>query len=301
MNPLLLQFAIKGASSAFDYFRNNSSKKEREIYDALLDAVKDGRISDLVDDGVIDDVEDAFSAARAEAGDVTKDIHDRLDRRRAAFAAAAPDRKSRREALKHDARKQLKRSKSSNTAGKVVGGALGAAAVAAAGWAVWEFYLADKLAEDKPGTTTRSSATTKSGATTTTTRTATSTEEAPKSGTTRLVYSTNTEDAAGEHNDLRPRADMTGSAGPLGEDPAVRDEELLASIDEQLTTLDTLEDDQRQATAPRHGKAAGNTTGSDVLKDTGSGRRSDKVSDADTTIGASGRHELRKDDDERNR
>ena len=34
----------------------------------------------------------------------------------------------------------------------------------------------------------------------------------------------------------------------LGEEPAERDEQLLSSIDEQLTTLDTLDDDQRDAT-----------------------------------------------------
>ena len=40
--------------------------------------------------------------------------------------------------------------------------------------------------------------------------------------------------------------------GPLSEDPAERDEELLASIDEQLSSLDTLADDQREGTQPRN-------------------------------------------------
>ena len=57
---------------------------------------------------------------------------------------------------------------------------------------------------------------------------------ASSTGTATLVYSTTTEDDRG--------------AGPLGEEPAVRDEELLSSIDEQLSTLDTLDDDQRDAT-----------------------------------------------------
>ena len=40
--------------------------------------------------------------------------------------------------------------------------------------------------------------------------------------------------------------------GPLSEDPAERDEELLASIDEQLSSLDALADDQRESTQPRN-------------------------------------------------
>lgn len=294
MNTTLLKLAFTGANGAYNYLRNTKNKKEGEIYEALLDAVRNGRFEDFADDANIDDLEDLLSSARAEAGDVTRDIHDRLDRRRAAFAAAAPDREARRKALQHDARAQLKKNKKKGgTAGKVVGGVLATAGLAYAGWKVWKFYLADKLAENKSGNKTYTPAPTRT--------------ETDKAGTSTLVYSTRTEDATvtnDPENTMRPVADIPGSAGPLGEEPAQRDEELLASIDEQLTTLDTLEDDQREATAPRHGGVRGGAhggadTSSDVLKDTGSGRRSDKVSDADTTVGASGRHELRKDEDER--
>ena len=135
------------------------------------------------------------------------------------------------------------------------------------------------------------------------TRPAPTRTETDEKGNSTLVYSTTTETAGtasgaratnDPDNDMRPKADMHGSAGPLGEEPAERDEELLTSIDEQLTTLDTLEDSQREVTEPRHTRSE---VKSDVLRDTGSGNRSDKTSDADTTIGASGRHALRKDDD----
>ena len=117
---------------------------------------------------------------------------------------------------------------------------LGIAGAAAAGWAVWEYWLKDKLSGDSSTTTKRTTA-------------APTRTETNSRGTSTLVYSTRTEDAKGTsvRSELRPDADMRG-AGPLGEEPAERDEELLASIDEQLTTLDALDDDQREATAPHH-------------------------------------------------
>lgn len=286
MNPMM-KLALKGATGAYAYYRNSNRKRDNDIYESLVENLRKGNLNDLHKDANLDDLEDLIGTARAEAGDITRDLHDSLDRRRAAFAAAAPDREARRKALKHDA-KALKKENSSGGAGKAVGAVLGLAGAAAAGWAVWEYWLSDKLAEKK-------------------TETATKTEAKPATtGSSKLVYSTRTEDAntgataaAGatitndSSNDTRPKADLGGSAGPLGEEPAVRDEALLSSIDEQLTTLDALDNDQREATSSR-------VESSDVLRDTGSGSRSDKVSDADTTIGASGRHELRKDAGEKN-
>ncbi|OFT84002.1 hypothetical protein [Corynebacterium sp. HMSC29G08] len=233
MNSTLLRLAVRGATDAYNYLRNSADKREREVYDALLEAVKNGRIGEVTEKANIDQLETLFSNARAEAGDVTRDIHDRLDRRRAAFAAAAPDRKARREALGGAAvGKKGKPAKKKSKAGKVVGGLLGTAGLAAAGWALWEFVLAEKLDQQAAG---------KPAYTPEPTRTETGT-----AGTATLVYSTRTEDDYGK-DDYGKHA-----AGPLGEDPAERDEELLASIDEQLTTLDALDDDQREATAPRH-------------------------------------------------
>lgn len=234
MNSTLLRLAVRGATDAYNYLRNSADKREREVYDALLEAVKNGRIGEVAEKANIDQIEELFTNARAEAADVTRDIHDRLDRRRAAFAAAAPDRKARREALMSAAAEKVgkKPAKKKGKAGKVVGGLLGAAGLAAAGWALWEFVLAEKLDRQAAG---------KHAYTPEPTRTETGT-----AGTATLVYSTRTEDDY-EKDDYGKHA-----AGPLGEEPAVRDEELLSSIDEQLTTLDALDDDQREATAPRH-------------------------------------------------
>lgn len=253
MNLNTLRMALAGAGTTLGYLRNSRGKKKREVYDTLLEAVREGRIEDLADETNLDDLEGLFSTARLEAGDVTRDIHDRLDRRRAAFAAAAPDRKARRDALSflEDDRKKGKKSKGSN-AGKVIGTLLGLAGAAAAGWAAWEYWLKDKLAaggnEPSAKTTTKTYAPAP-------TRT-----ETDGRGTSTLVYSTRTADAqAGTADAQAGTAGTTGTAGtagPLGEEPAERDEELLASIDEQLTTLDTLDDDQREGTTPRHGEQA---------------------------------------------
>lgn len=285
MNRIMLRLAMGAATGAYNMYRNSDSKQQRKTYDALLGALKDGNLNDLADELGIDDLEELHDAARANAGELTRDAHDRLDRRRAAFAAAAPDRKARREALKHAAKQQEKEN-SGGGVGKAIGITLGVIGTAVGAWAAWEYWLSDKVngGSDKQAAKT--------------TRPAPTRTETDEKGNATLVYSTTTETAGASgarvtndpDNDMRPKADMRGSAGPLGEEPAERDEELLTSIDEQLTTLDTLEDSQREVTEPRHAK-------SDVLGDTGSGNRSDKTSDADTTIGASGRHELRKDDD----
>lgn len=259
MNPTLLRLAASAAGSTLSSMKKGNDKREREIYQALLQAVEDDNLDDVTKEADIDGLEDIFDTARAEAGDVTRDIHARLDRRRAAFAAAAPDRKARRAALEHDAkwRKKNEKNKKASNAGKILGGVLGVAAVGAAAWAAWEYWLSDKL-QDKSGTN-KTTKTTE----TTTYRKATPRTETDSRGRSTLVYSTRTEDAAATttntstvqndpHNELRPDADMRG-AGPLGEAPAERDEDLLASIDEQLTTLDTLDDEQREVTEPRHG------------------------------------------------
>ncbi|QYH18981.1 hypothetical protein JKI95_06590 [Corynebacterium aquatimens] len=306
MNRLAIALALKGANSAFNWYRDQDRKHQGDVYDALLSAVKDGKIQDLGKGASIDDIEEFFDKARAEAGELTRDAHERLDRRRAAFAAAAPDRKARQAALKAQAKAYEKESK--NGAGKFIGTALGVAGAAAAAWAVWEYWLSDIVEEKTSGSKSGSASSSGSSKKVTVTKPAPSRTETDAAGKSTLVYSTRSEDGAAgtgaagtahttrladdPNNEMRPKV-----AGPLGEEPAERDEALLTSIDDQLSTLDTLEDDQRQATAPRHDDSAR----SGVLGDTGSGSRSDKVSDADTTIGASGRHELRKDQDGKNR
>ncbi|EEI16420.1 hypothetical protein [Corynebacterium lipophiloflavum] len=215
MNPFTIRLAFKGARSAMNYYRKLDDEKKRDIYDSVVDAVKKDKIDDKLDG--------LYNVARREAGALTRDSHDRLDRHRAQFAAAAPERAERRLALKQEAKDAKKKSKGS--AGSVIATVLGVGAATAAGWAAWEFFLKDKFTggETKNVTYTRVEPR----------------EETSPSGETTLVYSSRTED---------DREKTAGSAGPLGEEPAERDEQLLSSIDEQLTTLDTLDDDERDAT-----------------------------------------------------
>lgn len=302
MKSTMLRLALTGATGAYNYYRNMDNRKQREMYDALLDALREGKLGEVSEELGIDDLEDLYGRARAHAGELTRDAHDRLDRRRAAFAAAAPDRKTRREALKHEAQ-QLKKSgiagvtskkgtkaKKKGRAGKTFGTILGAAAAATAAWAAWEFWLSDKLGATSTSTT-RSTAKTET--------------QTDKGGNATLVYSTDS--AAGStiathstDNDLRPQADMRGAAGPLGEDPAERDEELLSSIDSQLSTLDTLDDNQREVTEPRHTTSGNATSGHNSEHHHDRIHDGERRSDADSTVGdatePSGRHALREDD-----
>lgn len=253
MNPMI-KLALKGATGAYASYRNSNRKRESDIYDSLLDNLRKGNLDNLHKDANLDDLEDVIDSARLEAGEITRDLHDSLDRRRAAFAAAAPDREARRQALKQDA-KARKKKNSSGGAGKAIGIVLGLAGTAFGAWAAWEYWLSDKLAEKDQQTPAKKTTTVK-------------TETAKPAGSSKLVYSTTTEDA---NNEMRPKADLGGSAGPLGEEPAVRDEELLSSIDEQLTTLDALDDDQREATQPHHSSTS-STSGRHELREDNEGK-----------------------------
>lgn len=212
MNLTTLTLAARGLNGAWNYFREKDDQQQRNTYDALIHALKHNDADKLP--------ADTYSAARKHAGAITRASHERLDRRRAAFAAAAPDRKARQLASK----KRLK--KNSDTSGSGIGtiaGVIGGVgALAAGGWALWEFYLRDKLAEDAAAAGAASS----SGA---------EGAEAPATP----APTAGSAGAAGS---------AVSSAGPLSEEPAERDEALLSSLEEQLSTLDTLADDQRKAT-----------------------------------------------------
>lgn len=155
-----------------------------------------------------------FDKARLQAGELTRSAHDRLDARREQFRQAQLDKEA-----KKAAEKREKKAKKKGGAGRAVG-VLGL--LAAIAGAVWYFVFRDdspagqKPAPRKPASTTSVKVTTS------------------KTGGSTIVTG-----AAQTH-------------GPLSEDPAERDEELLSSIDEQLSTLDTLADEQREGTEPRH-------------------------------------------------
>lgn len=232
MNLTSARLALRGANAAYTYFRKLDDEKQRDIYNAVVDSVKNSS-TDPDDAPDLDELRELYGAARAEAGAVTRNAHDRLDRRRASFDAAAPARKARRQALLDDAktapsRIKAKKKEERKAAARRAATALGVVgAIAALGgvaYAVYEFAV-KKPSDTEPASPTSTGAT----------------------GHATLVYSTTSEDAhapAEQHSS----AEQHGSAGPLGEEPAERDEELLSSLDEQLSTLDTrdaLEDEQR--------------------------------------------------------
>lgn len=99
-----------------------------------------------------------------------------MDRRRAAFAEAAPSRKERQELLRAHA-KDAKKKKGGF--GKVVKTTLGTAALAGGAWAAWEFFLKDKLSGDNTAKTSHPAPT----------RT-----ETDRRGNSTIVYSSRTED-----------------------------------------------------------------------------------------------------------
>lgn len=178
MNLKTIGLVATGANQAWKYLRDQNDKRERDIYQSLLDNLKDGKLDDIHEKFDADQLQELYGTARAQAGEITRDAHDRLDRRRAAFAEAAPSRKERQELLRAHAKDAKKKKKGGF--GKVVKTTLGTAALAGGAWAAWEFFLKDKLAgEDKPAKTSHPAPT----------RT-----ETDRRGNSTLVYSTRTED-----------------------------------------------------------------------------------------------------------
>lgn len=193
MNPAMIPLVLKGANSAYKYFRSQNDERERDLYASLLDGLKDNNLDDLHDKLDLDELEELYGTARAHAGDVTRSLHDNLDRRRAAFLAALPEL----EDVEED---------KGSTFGTIVKWTLGLGAVAAGGWALWNYWLEDKLNSEDEGKKDVP------------TRTTTDTR-----GNSTIVYSSRRE------NDREDAGNDLGAEG--------------------LTTLDTLDDDQRKATS----------------------------------------------------
>lgn len=240
MKPATVLALAKGANETYKYFRKNDQKQQREIYSSLLENLKsDGSLDDLHDNLEPEELERLFGAARANAGDITRDMHDRLDRRRANFAATAPARKKYREELLKEA--DAKKKEGSSTIGNIFKWTLGLGAVAGGAWALWEFLLKDKL--DGDDTTTYKPAPTR--------------EEKAANGSSTLVYSTRTEDAreAAAREAGRTDGIEDGGVHPAdnggGKHELIDDTTATGTTDlgrEGLSTLDTLDDDQRKAT-----------------------------------------------------
>ena len=145
MNLKTIGLVATGANQALKYLRQQSDKRERDIYQSLLDNLKDGDLDNLHEKLNTSELEELYGSARAHAGDITRDAHDRLDRRRAAFAEAAPSRKERQELLRAHAKDAKKKKKGGF--GKVVKTTLGTAALAGGAWAAWEFLSLIHISE----------------------------------------------------------------------------------------------------------------------------------------------------------
>lgn len=207
MNLKTIGMAYAIANQGVKYLRDQNDKRERDIYQSLIDTLKDGNLSDLTDTFDRDQLQELYGAARAEAGEITRQAHDRLDRRRAAFDADAPLRAAQLAFLKDHAKEKKDEGRSVlGTIGSVVKWSTLSAVAAGGAWAAWEFFLKDKIAElrdDSPADLDlvsvaengagAGSAGTGSGA----------------PGTSTLVYSTTTED----ERETRSADDSEDSAG----------------------------------------------------------------------------------------
>ena len=229
MNLRNLTVAYKVANHFFGRYRELNAEQKRNVYEAV-------RVLANPEASGSDDTR--YSAARREAGPLTRAAHDRLDRQRALFDATQLDKQARQLAEKQakqveKVKKAQKKKKSTSGIGAGVGILSLLAAIAGA---VWYFLFR----EDTTGTPASRSATARPAHSTTKTAT-TSTATGSQTGSGKI--------GTGKIG-TGDRIVDGGDHGPLSEEPAQRDEKLLNSIDEQLSTLDTLDDDQRNVTKP---------------------------------------------------
>lgn len=204
MNLRTIGMAYALANQGLKYFRDQNDKRERDIYQSLIDTLKDGDLSDLTDKFDRDQLQELYGAARAEAGEITRQAHERLDRRRAAFDADAPLRAAQLAFLKDHAKEKKDEGRSVlGTIGSVIKWSTLSAVAAGSAWAAWEFFLKEKIAElrdDSPAdldlVSVAEGGAGRAGG-------------AGGAGTSTLVYSTTTED----DREARSADDSDDSAG----------------------------------------------------------------------------------------
>ena len=76
MNLRTIGMAYALANQGLKYFRDQNDKRERDIYQSLIDTLKDGDLSDLTDKFDRDQLQELYGAARAEAGEITRKAHE---------------------------------------------------------------------------------------------------------------------------------------------------------------------------------------------------------------------------------
>jgi len=203
MNPATLKMALNTAIAIRERVKDYREEKAREAYDLLSDAASNVDVDDLKkrSSALLDD-------SRKEAGNVTQAARARLEK-------ALDEFDSRRGEVEKKTGKQLKKARRNLPAKRRKAAkrrkGLGIAGVLAllASLAAAAYYWFVQRPKQEPGTTPpRVQDFTGSP------------DETVEKTESTLVYSTTTP--------------TDGAAGPLAEDPAERDEELLGNLDEQL-------------------------------------------------------------------
>ncbi|MHA2787589.1 hypothetical protein ACXZ66_00340 [Corynebacterium sp. S7] len=207
MNLALIRQGYSVARDVLDTVNDYRQQKQREAFDALQEAADSFDADELRERG-----QDLYDESRREAGKLTQAAHRRLDQTRALLADRAQDASKQVEAratlvadkVTGKEAKRAKRRKNTRRALSTLGIVALLSAIAAA---VYYFFCAseDKKKEERT--------------------TPPRVEEHSTEKDSKLVYSTTTDKSAEK------------SAGPLGEEPAERDDELLNSLEEQLETL----------------------------------------------------------------
>lgn len=213
MNIRNARLAYKLASHFYGRYRDLNNEQKRNVYEAL-------RVLASPESSGADG--EPFDTARLQAGEVTRSAHDRLDARRAQFRAAQVEK-----ATAKQLEKEAKKEKNKKNAARIGASAGILTVLAAIAGAVYYFFFRDEA----PAANTTKTAK----------QPAKPAQQKKESNTVTVIRPT----SSGQET-------TAPSHGPLSEEPAERDEQLLSSIDEQLSTLDTLDDEQRQATKPRH-------------------------------------------------
>ena len=211
MNLRNLRIAAAVGGTLLNRYRELNKEQKRDVYEAVRAMARGNNENS-------EENTSKFDAARLQAGDITRAAHARLDRRRALFEAEQLDKKQKKE-LDKALKKRQKQDKKKRKNGIFAGVSILALLAAVAGGVYYFIFGADSPAPAKKAPAKKAP-----------------TKPAPKPTVQRTQP---------------PTAAATTDHGPLSEEPAERDEELLSSIDEQLSTLDTLDDDQREGTDPR--------------------------------------------------
>lgn len=207
MNLRKIRIASAVAGTLFNRYRDLNSEQKRDVYEAV-------RLMARANNEENEEDTSNYSDARRQAGDVTRAAHARLDRRRALFETEQLSKKEKKKAAK-----ALKKQKKSGRAKGIGLGALILSLLAAVAGGIYYFVFGNdskpaKKAPQKP---------------------------APKPAQAKPTVQPTQPPTMGS-----TRVATTKDHGPLSEEPAERDEALLSSIDEQLSTLDTLDDAQRE-------------------------------------------------------